>query len=222
VERFVCACLCCFSRRWVSCCFSATSIDHWIHWFWASSRLHSKQIVAYQSVYDSAARAKFDTDSFKIGIDTLCSITMSGNVKCFENLKPVLSGSVGGIAGGLSIQGTGTFCFKIEDSTGKLHTIKLHNSLYVPNLPNTLLCPQHWSQQDDVEGTFFTAPGSFNYQAFEATYLSAFDASHIRPPTVSIDASQLRGKRPLDPAEFLVTEALNSSFRQSNNETKLN
>ena len=193
---------------------------------------------------------RFDTDSFKIGVDTLCSITMSGNVTCFKNLKPMSGGSVGGIAGSLSIQGTGTFCFKLEDSTGQLHTIKLHNSLYVPNLPTTLLCPQHWSQQDDVEGTyiktnkngcwlvwnkgrcrkfvhldvktntptFYTAPGSFNYQAFEATYLAAFDASHIRPPTVSIDVNQLRGERPLDPAEFLVTEELNSSKEMGGDE----
>jgi hypothetical protein len=170
---------------------------------------------------------------------------MSGNVTCFENLKPMTSGSVGGIAGGLSIQGIGTFCFKLEDSTGQVHTIKLHNSLYVPNLPTTLLCPQHWSQQDDVDGTyvktskdgcwlvwnrgrckkfvpldantntptFFTAPGSFNYQAFKATYLAAYDASCIRPPTVSIDPNQLRGERPLNPAEFLVTEELNSSSK---------
>eukprot|EP00956_Cyclotella_meneghiniana_P007758 scaffold10339_cov41-Cyclotella_meneghiniana.AAC.14 len=48
----------------------------------------------------------------------------------------------------------GTFCFKLEDEAGKLHTIELKNSLYVPNLKRTLLCPQHWSQLDDNDGTY--------------------------------------------------------------------
>ncbi len=35
---------------------------------------------------------------------------------------------------------------------------------------------------------------------------------------MSIDASQLRGERPLDPAEFLVTEELNSSSKMGEDE----
>jgi hypothetical protein len=233
----------CCTERWLDRLVSPITIKCWIQWLTCRYRLHETQIVAYQYVYHNTAhnKAKFDTDSFTIVVDTLCSITMSGNVTCFENLKRMTSGSVGVIAGGLSIQGIGTFCFKQEDSTGQVHAIKLHNSLYVPNLPTTLLCPQHWSRQDDVDGTyiktskdgfrlvwnrgrckkfvplytntntptFFTAPGSFNYQAFKATYLAAYNASRIRPPTVSINPNQLRGERPLDPIEFLVTEELN-------------
>ena len=56
---------------------------------------------------------------------------------------------MGGIAGGLQIQGVGTFCFKLEDSDSKVHTIKLFNSIYVTELPTSLICPQHWSQQDN-------------------------------------------------------------------------
>jgi hypothetical protein len=113
------------------------------------------RFVAFQSLlFQNASKARFDTDSFKIGIDTLCSITMSSNRNCFKNLKPLNGPTVGGIAGGLQIQGVGTFCFKLEDSKGKVHTIKLFNSMYVPELPTTLLCPQHWSQQDNDAGTY--------------------------------------------------------------------
>jgi hypothetical protein len=45
--------------------------------------------------------------------------------------------------------GTGTFCFKIEDKQGNLHTIKLYGSAYVPGLPMTPLCPQNWIQQEE-------------------------------------------------------------------------
>ena len=52
-----------------------------------------------------ATTAKFDTDSFKIGVDTLCSITMSANKSCFKNLKPITGSMVRGIASGLPVGG---------------------------------------------------------------------------------------------------------------------
>jgi hypothetical protein len=116
--------------------------------------------VAYQS--DSEAnppvRARFDTDSFRIGVDTLASCTMSGNRDCFENLMLISNGPVvDGFAGNKAkIAGKGTFCFKIEDSKGRLHTIKLPNSAYIPGMKLTLLCPQHWaaSTGDSEDGTY--------------------------------------------------------------------
>jgi hypothetical protein len=94
-------------------------------------------------------RSRFDTDSFKIGIDTLCSVTISPRKECFQDLEPVEGATVTGIAGGIVASTRGTFCFNIEDHTGNIHTIKLPGSLYIPNLPQTLLCTQHWAQLDD-------------------------------------------------------------------------
>jgi hypothetical protein len=204
--------------------------------------------VAYQS--DSEAnppvRARFDTDSFRIGVDTLASCTMSGNKECFENLMLISNGPVvDGFAGNKAkIAGKGTFCFKIEDSKGRLHTIKLPNSAYIPGMKLTLLCPQHWaaSTGDDEDGTYIkmgkngcwlvwdharfskyvplekstntpifnTAPGSFNYRAFEATHLS-MDASNIRQPTVSFNNLHHGIHQPADPAEFIANEDINRS-----------
>ena len=249
MERFVYSSLC-----FVNCLVQSLSLKSLIERFKHRLNCRRANIVAYESLLRPyTTMAKFDTDSFKIGVDTLCSVTMSANKSCFENLKPITGSMVGGIASGLPAAGIGTFCFKLEDCKGKIHTIKLFNSLYVPGLQTTLLCPQHWSQQDKSNSkddgtyiktcsngvwlvwgqhkfkkfvpldantntpTFQTAPGSFNYQAFEATYL-AYDASSPRQHTVKFNASQLRGNHELDPAEFIATESINSSGRMGESE----
>ena len=86
---------------------------------------------------------QFDTDSFKIGIDTMCSCTMSGNKHHFEDLKKgPTPKTVGGIGDSmLKIAGTGTFVFNIMDDTGKACTVRIPNSLYVPELMLPLLSP---------------------------------------------------------------------------------
>ncbi len=74
-----------------------------------------------------AKRCHFDTDSFKIGIDNHASRCMSNNRAHFEHFRP--------------------FVFKLEDDDGKIHTIRIPNSLYIPRLPLSLLSPQHWAQE---------------------------------------------------------------------------
>jgi hypothetical protein len=81
---------------------------------------------------------------------------MSGKKECFKDLKPSEGPTTSGIAGGLVSQGTGTFCFNIDDDSGFRHSIHLPNSLYIPGLPQTLLCPQHWAQVDADDGTYIT------------------------------------------------------------------
>ena len=69
-------------------------------------------------------------------------------------MRPSEGAIIVGTAGSLVSQGTGTFCFDIEDSSGIRHTIQLPNSLYIPGLPQMLLCPQHWAQVDADKGTY--------------------------------------------------------------------
>ena len=54
---------------------------------------------------------------------------------------------VDGIGEGLDIAGTGTLVLRIQDDKGKVHTIKIPNSLYLPGLKMCLLLPQHWAQE---------------------------------------------------------------------------
>jgi hypothetical protein len=100
--------------------------------------------------------SRFDTDSFQIGIDTLCSITMSGKKECFQDLKVSEGATIVGIAGGLVSQGMGTFCFTIDDDSGIRHNIHVPNSLYIPGLLQTLLCPQHCAEVDADNRTYIT------------------------------------------------------------------
>ncbi len=48
-----------------------------------------------------------------------------------------------GIGKGLAIQGKGTFKFSIKDNEGRVHTIKIPNSHYLPELRQCILSPQH-------------------------------------------------------------------------------
>ena len=74
---------------------------------------------------------------------------MANNKAYFEDLviHRERTQSVQGISEGLEIVGTGTFVFDIEDDNRGLHTIKIKNSLFVPDLRFCLLSPQHWAQE---------------------------------------------------------------------------
>jgi len=73
---------------------------------------------------------------------------MANREEYFEDLVKVKTASkVGGISSGLEIKGSGTFRFDIEDDDGKIHTIKIPNSLFLPDLRLCLLSPQHWAQE---------------------------------------------------------------------------
>ena len=95
-----------------------------------------------------AKHCRFDTDSFKIGVDNHASRCMTNDIRHFEHFRPLRTNkTVGGIQGGLAIRGEGTFVFNIEDDEGKTHTIRIPRSLYLPDLPMSLLSPQHWAQE---------------------------------------------------------------------------
>jgi hypothetical protein len=62
-------------------------------------------------------------------------------------LSPRNHDHVGGINGGVDVKMMGTFVFAIEDDSGALHTIKIPNSAFIPQLKTCLLSPQHWAQE---------------------------------------------------------------------------
>jgi hypothetical protein len=110
-----------------------------------SSLLH--RIACHASFGSPSNTVRFDTDSFQIGIDNHCSVSMVKSTDLLEDL--VLDNHkrrVNGIEGGLEILGRGTFVFNIEDDDGKIHTVRIPNSVYVPGLRYCLLSPQHWAQ----------------------------------------------------------------------------
>jgi hypothetical protein len=91
---------------------------------------------------------RFDSDSYFIGVDNHASRCMANAPHLFEDLRlDNNKGQVDRINSGLDIAGQGTFKFNITDNDGKLHVIKIPNSLYVPNWKRCLLSPQHWAQE---------------------------------------------------------------------------
>jgi hypothetical protein len=73
---------------------------------------------------------------------------MANTPHLFEDLQLTdNAGEAKGIGDGLAIEGKGTFKFLLEDNQGKIHTIKIPNSLYLPGLKQGLLLPQHWVQE---------------------------------------------------------------------------
>ena len=97
------------------------------------------RFLALQGAFVDNPAVRFDSDSFSIGIDNHASRCMANDTHLFENLHLTdNAGEVNGIGGGLAIKGKGTFKFSLEDDNGKIHTIKIPNSLYLPGLKQCL------------------------------------------------------------------------------------
>ncbi len=91
---------------------------------------------------------RFDSDSYPVGVDNHASKCMANAPHLFEDLcLNNNKGQVDRINSGLDIAGQGTFKFNITNGNGKPHTIRIPDSLYVPNLKRCLLLPQHWVQE---------------------------------------------------------------------------
>ena len=109
-------------------------------------RPKARKIIANESTVDRDSPtylAHFDSDSFCIGIDTLCTWTLSDNKIHFQDLQLYN----GGIAGRLDIADEGTFVFWIEGNDGhNINTIKIPCSFYVPGLKLPLLSSQNWAE----------------------------------------------------------------------------
>ena len=99
---------------------------------------------------DHPHQSNFDTDSFIIGLDNHASRTLSNNKHHFVGyIRKLENVYINGISGRLQIRGIGTVRWKIEDDNGRVHTICIPNTFYVPQLEHCILSPQHWAQEAD-------------------------------------------------------------------------
>ena len=95
----------------------------------------------------ASAPLRFDTDTFPIRIDNCVTATISHRIEDFVGpLKPIHR-KVKGIGGSIGNVQCGTIRWRIDDDNGRIHTLLLPNSYYVPESPSRLLSPQHWAQQ---------------------------------------------------------------------------
>jgi hypothetical protein len=73
---------------------------------------------------------------------------MGNNRHLFENhVLACTAQKVGGISKDLTIQRKGMLVLTINNDTGKPHSVRILNSLYLPGLRMCLLLPQHWAQE---------------------------------------------------------------------------
>ena len=90
----------------------------------------------------------FDSDSQVIGVDNHASRCMSNKRSDFiTDIKPAKKYKVKGAGGNLKVQGVGTIKWRIADDNGSPHDIYIKNALYVPDLPISLLSPQHCAKK---------------------------------------------------------------------------
>ena len=91
------------------------------------------RLLALQSAFLTNPAVRFDSDSFFIGINNHASRCMANAPHLFEDLHLINNaGEVNGIDEGLAIKGKWTFVFLLKDNNGKIHTIMIPNSLYLP------------------------------------------------------------------------------------------
>jgi hypothetical protein len=115
---------------------------------YTNSRLLALHLQGSMTEWGQLPPVCFDSDSIQIGVNNHVSRCMVNDPHLLENAY--LTSNIGqgdGISNGLDIQGEGTLKFSIEDDKGKVYTIRIPNSLYLPDLRRCLLSPQHWAQE---------------------------------------------------------------------------
>ena len=128
---------------------------------WVHSHLAFQSEATLQS---ASSPVRFDSDSYPIGVDSHASKCMVNKAHLFEDLRlNEAKGQVSGISDGLAIAGEGTFKFTIKDDEGIQHTIRIKNSLYVPDMRRCLLSPQHWAQEAGDEQTWMELKRQWPY-----------------------------------------------------------
>ena len=98
---------------------------------------------------------QFDTDSELVGIDNWCTACISHNINDFVGPLHDCNRAINGFGGTKTTQvKMGTIEWKIMDDNGRVHTMWIPKSFYVPKGQARLWSPQHVAKvQKDIEGT---------------------------------------------------------------------
>ncbi len=123
--------------------------NHWQHLLLCCSS-HINPFVAFSTPgklsHGTHLHSTWDTDLFKTGINSQTSCTMSLLKATFCKFHPSCAFISGIVTASLQVCSIGTFVSDIKDDTSHRHIISIQDSLFVPGLQYTLLCPQHWVQ----------------------------------------------------------------------------
>ena len=129
---------------WCEVCIQCCSWRWALEWSKASFQiLHPFNFLSTVTTTYSASHALeymvvvFDTDSFMVGVHY---VWKQGPI---WRLCPQRFGKMQKSGGVLAIAGIGTLALKMDDNNSRTHLMQILNSIYVPDFPITLLCPQH-------------------------------------------------------------------------------
>jgi hypothetical protein len=124
-------------------------------------------LTAWQSSMATNTKLMKFFSEYAVCIDTGASCSISNNKSDFLTFAPSTSSTVlKGIGSGLSILGTGTIKWKILNDDGDEISLHLHNCLYVPDAPMSLLSPQHMAQQTSSFSDGFNSQGKYGILTF--------------------------------------------------------
>jgi len=91
-------------------------------------------------------RVHFDTDSYDILVDNCCSKSITNCLGDFITPPRSSRMIIKGFNGATATTKVGTVQWKLQDDTGKVHTITLPETYYSESVETRLLSPQHWAQ----------------------------------------------------------------------------
>jgi Reverse transcriptase (RNA-dependent DNA polymerase) len=105
--------------------------------------------VAEGGIKCTQDKVTFDTDSYQVRVDNCSTRTVSFNKNDFDQLSLRAENSrIEGISGKtITITHTGTVIWKVLDDEGAVQTLRIPNSLLVPEAKARLLSPQHLAQE---------------------------------------------------------------------------
>ena len=115
---------------------------------------------------DRPRSVRFNTNSFRIGIDTIVSDCMSHNKDNFITYKTAEGQECKGIVAGMKIAWRITLKFIIYNDDGVTYMTTVRNSVHIPDLPMILVSLQHWAQQTS-DGTESTSGGKNTILSFQ-------------------------------------------------------
>jgi hypothetical protein len=139
---------------------------------------------------------RFDTDSYIIGIDRLCSRTITPYATNFVDTPIPVNLPMSGVGPGKAHAIlSGTVRWAIYDNWGIHRQLLVPNTLCVPSAPLRLLSPQHYAQElahheQTRDGTFFITFADQFYMAWnDQSHSMTAPLNHANVPVVRSAAS---------------------------------
>ena len=106
-----------------------------------STRTYRAFVITHDAASKLPTSVRFDTDSFRIDIDSFASACMYLNREHFTSYKEESGHACKGISSRLNIAGWGMPNFNIDNDNGRTHNIYILDVVYIPDLPLVLLFP---------------------------------------------------------------------------------